>query len=204
MNSNILYLLVIPENCIYENHFLQICKEVADISKISFFMENDANYWSWDDTPKKVVYTHVTDLITVENLHKALNRPSCMDTLFKFFLIIPEKLFQFPYVRKFYKNVIGYFNPVYLNSYIDELQETLDVGEDATRIYHNYANTIVSNRMQTKPGFEDPLHVWEQAHTCFESSITAQLKQLHLAVDNLRACVELLDSQLEILEKQFN
>lgn len=204
MNSNILYLLTIPENCEYENHFFKICKEVADITEAHFFVENDANNWAWDPVPKKVVYAHVTSSVTVDILRKALNRPACMNTLYKFFLIIPENLFQFPDVRKFYKSVIDYFTPVYLNCYVEELQEALEAGEEAKRIYQDYADDIIADRMQTKPGFIEPLHVWEQARTCFGSSMSTQIKQLRLTVDSLRASIELLSSQIEMLEKQFN
>ena len=127
-----------------------------------------------------------------------------MNTLYKFFLIVPENLFQFPDVRKFYNSVIDYFTPVYLNCYVDDIQEALETGEEAKRIYRDYADDILANRMQTKPGFIDPLHVWEQARTHFGSSMSAQIKQLRLAVDSLRACIELLGSQIELLEKQFN
>lgn len=204
MNSNILYLLTIPENCEYENHFFQICKEVADVSEAHFFVENDANNWAWDPVPKKVVYAHVTSSLTVDILRKALNKPACMNTLYKFFLIIPEKLFQFLDVRKFYTSVINYFTPVYLNCYVEELQEALEVGEEAKRIYRDYADDIIANRMRTKPGFTDPLHDWEQARTCLGSSMIPQIKQLRLTVDSLRASIELLSSQIELLEKQFN
>lgn len=204
MNSNILYLLTIPENCDYENHFFQICKEVADVSEAHFFVENDANNWAWDPVPKKVVYAHVTSSITVDILRKALNRPACMNTLYKFFLIVPENLFQFPDVRKFYTSVINYFTPVYLNCYVNDIQQALETGEEAKRIYRDYADDILANRMQTKPGFIDPLHVWEQARTHFGSSMSAQIKQLRLTVDSLRACIELLSSQIELLEKQLN
>lgn len=204
MNSNILYLLTIPDNCDYETHFFKICKEVADVTEAHFFVENDANNWAWDPVPKKVVYAHVTSPMTVDILRKALNRPACMSTLFKFFLVVPERLFQFPDVRNFYTSVIDYFTPVYLNCYVEDLQEALESGEEITRIYHDYADNIIANHMQTKPGFVDPLHVWEQARTHFGSSMTTQLKQLHLAVDSLRACIELLSSQIDSLEKQLN
>lgn len=204
MNSNILYILTIPENCDYENHFFQICKEVADESEAHFFVENDANNWAWDPVPKKVVYAHVTSSLTVDILRKALNRPACMNTLYKFFLIVPENLFQFPDVRKFYKSVIDYFTPVYLNCYVEELQEALEAGEEAKRIYHDYADDILANRMQTKPGFIEPLHVWEQAHERYKETVSVQLKQLKLMIDNLRSCVELLGSQIDMLEKQLN
>ena len=58
--------------------------------------------------------------------------------------------------------------------------------------------------MQTKPGFIDPLHIWEQAHERYKETVSVQLKQLKLMINNLHACVELLDSQLDIIEKQLN
>lgn len=204
MNSNILYLLTIPDDCEYETHFLKICKEVADVTDSHFFVESDANNWAWDEEPKKVVYAHVTSPMTVDILRKALNRPACMSTLYKFFLVVPERLFQFPDVRKFYKSIINYFIPVYLNCYVEELQKALESGEEATRIYHDVADDIIANRIQTKPGFVDPLHVWEQARTHFGSPMSTQIKQLRLTVDSLRTSIELLSSQIDSLEKQLN
>lgn len=202
MHSNILYILTIPENCDYERNFFRICKEVADRTNAHFFVESDADNWAWDPAPKKVVYVHLTGSITVDILQKALCRPEQMESIYKMFLIIPESLFQFPDIRRFYHRLINYFTPIYLNSQVEALQRDMKSGVDDLTIYRSYAEDIVDNELSNPPDCMDPLVKWEQQHT--NIGYSTQIKQLKLMVDSLRACVELLGSQVDMLEKQLN
>ena len=78
-----------------------------------------------------------------------------MESIYKMFLIIPESLFQFPDVRRFYHRLINYFTPIYLNSQVEALQRDMKSGVDDLTIYRSYAEDIVDNELSNPRSLVD-------------------------------------------------
>ena len=84
MYTNKLYTLVLKPDTELENHILRISKCIADRTDSYFYVENDADNWTWDPEPKKVIFVHITGSATISIIRDLLSDLESFINNFKF------------------------------------------------------------------------------------------------------------------------
>ena len=146
MYTNKLYTLVLNTDAELENHILRISKCIADRTDSYFYVENDADNWTWDPAPKKVVFVYITGSATISIIQDLLSHPERIDLIYKLFLVVPYTQYTTYAFQALYNQILEQFEPISLNPIISHLKKALDKEEHDT-VYNTYAKFIIENRL---------------------------------------------------------